>query len=258
MVKSRLFRMSLLFSVMAAVMIFAGGCQKSGYPDSLKTKPGVNLLFLMNDNFGLNYILMRDALDREGYAIHHLGTKEEITPCGGLGSLQEGLYRPDEVFSPGFDITGFDALILPPGTGSSAPIKNPFGDIIDNPEIMDFLRDAFTGGVPLYAMCMGVKVPIEAGLLKGREAATTNRLKNAVITSGGTFLGADHAPVISDNLITGVRGQYYNYQNMEAVSRSMEEAGGRRGPLEVKDLARSVERTDDLPQWSRRIWGTEA
>ena len=229
-------RKKSVITAVVLVTLFTGCSRNPEYVGSLEQKPGVNVLMLMNDNFGLNYMLMLDNLELKGWKLTHIGTSSEITPCLGFQSKDIPPYRPEislPDYSGGtdFDFSGYDAFLTMPGTGSFAPIKNPFGDIIDNPGTMQLVKNVYNAGMPFFAMCMGAVVPLEAGLIEGREVVCTSRLKQRIMMADGNFLGRDHPPVISDNLITGVRGQYYNDRNMAAVARAMEKFTGRRGKI---------------------------
>ncbi len=87
----------------------------------------------------------------------------------------------------------FDALLLPGG------VMNP-DKLRTIPEAVAFVKEFFTAGKPVAAICHGPQMLIEAGVVKGRKLTSFPSLKTDLINAGATW--TDETVVADQGLVT--------------------------------------------------------
>ena len=122
-------------------------------------KKEIQLLMLFSKNYGLNYFLMRDVFDQFGWKVVHTGVLDSITACPPVHQ-QLGIHPviPDVPLSAIGDLSSYDCLIIPPGSGNFYPVPDAFGDLLGNTEAMTLIRNATKGELPVFAICSGSRV----------------------------------------------------------------------------------------------------
>lgn len=87
----------------------------------------------------------------------------------------------------------FDALVLPGG------VMNP--DTLRKEEkAVDFVRNFFSSGKPIAAICHGPWLLVEAGAAKNHRLASWPSLKTDIANAGGTWV--DEAVVVDEGIVT--------------------------------------------------------
>ncbi|MCM8789464.1 MAG: type 1 glutamine amidotransferase [Candidatus Omnitrophica bacterium] len=105
---------------------------------------------------------------------------------------KEGYPAQEELSISQVKVEDFDAVVIP---GGYAP------DILRRyAEINNFVRDMFSKGKIVAAICHGGWVLVSAGILKGKKATCFSAIKDDVINAKATYL--DREVVVDENLIT--------------------------------------------------------
>ena len=90
-------------------------------------------------------------------------------------------------------VEDYDALVLPGG------VANP--DFLRvEPEVVRFVREFFTTGKPVAAICHGPWTLIEAGVVDGRTLTSWPSLRTDLANAGATWV--DQQVAVDANLIT--------------------------------------------------------
>lgn len=216
------FRTSI--SLMFFVLIYSISCINK---NEIRTTPSLKALFLIPDNYGANYFLMRDAYEHMGWEITQVSITDTCQPCPGfarVGNVPPII--PDKTIPQISDFKKYNALIIVPSPGNFYKIPNPYQDIIESNEALQFISGAYESDLPVYAMCAGVKALAAADIIKGKHVVGSPRFQQDYFKAGAIYKGndkSDNPPLIDGIIITGTRGQTYNYSNAEAVTSVAEQ-----------------------------------
>jgi protease I len=123
----------------------------------------------------------------EGYAVDVVASKANETYIGKHGVPMTSNLSPDDV-----KIEDYDGLIIP---GGRAPDYMRI-----NKELVNIVKDAFSKGKVVAAICHGPQMLIEANVLRGKRVTCWKSVITDVKNAGATFL--DEAAVIDENLVT--------------------------------------------------------
>ena len=91
------------------------------------------------------------------------------------------------------DAGDYDALVLPGG------VANPDFLRMD-PDAVRFVRDFFTAGKPVAAICHGPWTLVEAGVVDGRTLTSWPSLRTDLANAGATWV--DEQVFVDDRLVT--------------------------------------------------------
>jgi putative intracellular protease/amidase len=222
-------------SLLLLVLLSTGACGR----DAPEGEEGISILMLQPTHWGLNYFLMTDQFDRMGWRVEHIGVDDSVTACPyAAGLVPIHPIVPSRRVEEVVDLTGYDALIIPPGTGQAYPIPDPFRDLLDSRAALDLVARAARSDLPVYGMCANVRVLAAAGVLNGRRIVGSPRFLEEYRQAGAFFAGNeanDTAPLIDGPIITGTRGQYYDEANTRAIALAIE-LRQPRGPLRARIL----------------------
>ena len=103
-----------------------------------------------------------------------------------------GMPAPGGVAAESVNASEFDAVIVP---GGFAPDR-----MRRNPAMVKLVRDSFTQGKIVAAICHAGWVLISAGILKGKKATCVPSIKDDMVNAGAVYL--DQEVVREGNLIT--------------------------------------------------------
>ena len=103
-----------------------------------------------------------------------------------------GMPAPGGVAAESANASEFDAVIVP---GGFAPDR-----MRRNTAMLNLVRDCFTQGKTVAAICHAGWVLVSAGILKGKKATCVPSIKDDVVNAGATYL--DQEVVKDGNLIT--------------------------------------------------------
>lgn len=91
--------------------------------------------------------------------------------------------------------SSYDALVIPGGLANPDALRM-------NEKAVQFVRDFFSAGKPVSAICHGPWVLVEAGVLKGRTVTSWPSLKTDITNAGGNWVDEE---VVVDNGLTTSR-----------------------------------------------------
>jgi protease I len=86
----------------------------------------------------------------------------------------------------------YEAVIIP---GGSSPAQ-----LMNDPEVQRFVREADKAGITLAAICHGPQLLAAAGVLQGRTVTGYAGIAEEITRAGGTFV--DREVMVDGNLIT--------------------------------------------------------
>jgi putative intracellular protease/amidase len=228
----RLILVSSLLIVSISVTFLGCGEKFDIQNDSLNDD-GINALIIVPKNFGLNYQLQREVIDRYGWNIIHTGVFDTITACPPvLDNLPVDPIIPDLLIHEITNIEDYDCIIITHSTGNFYEIPNSNEDIIKNPEAIKLIKDAADKGIPVFASCAGVRILAAADVLSGKEITGSPRFIDEYNQAGAIYLGKDKPPTVAGNIITSMRGQLNSVGNINTISAVMEKHQNKTGKKE--------------------------
>ncbi len=255
--------MVVLVGVIAVLVLTA--CGEGEHSVRLSEKKEIRALLLISKNYGLNYFLMRDVFDQFGWKVIHTGVLDSITACPPVHE-QLGIHPivPDIPLLEIEDLSEYDCLVIPPGSGNYNPVPDAFGDLLGSDRALALIRKAVQNGLPVFAICSGARVLAAADVIRGKRLVGSPRFAGEYEEAGAIYIGNegnDHAPVIDGNIITGTRGQYYNLANCQAVATVVEnhhEKQGKRSSTAKFISIQSAPFTADDVVWAKTYGGRQA
>jgi len=127
------------------------------------------------------------------YRMKEAGAKVTVIGAGAKEYHSKiGMPAPGGVAAESISASDFDAVIVP---GGYAPDR-----MRRNPAMVKLVRDSFTQGKVVAAICHAGWVLVSAGILKGKKATCVPSIKDDVINAGAVYL--DQEVVKDGNLIT--------------------------------------------------------
>ena len=123
----------------------------------------------------------------EGYDVNVVASKANETYVGKHGVPMTSNLSPDQV-----KIEDYDGLIIP---GGRAPDY-----MRTNKALVNIVKEAFSKGKIVAAICHGPQMLIEADVLRGRKVTCWKSVATDVKNAGATFL--DEPAVIDGNMVT--------------------------------------------------------
>lgn len=239
--------------IITSLLAILFACVFSCYQQREETG-GIHVLFLMPRTLGANNFLIRDVFDEFGWHVVKTSVGDAVMPCVFWGRYAEALpVIPDISLSEIGDITEYDCLFLPTGPGNAWQVPNSYEDILKSKEALELISDAAQAGLAVFGMCSGVRVFAAADVIRGRNVVGSPRFKEEYASAGATYLGNennDSAPCIDGRIVTGARGQTYNYSIGYAVATVIER-GLETGP---KHLSAEHVQVRDLNVESGTVW----
>lgn len=116
-----------------------------------------------------------------------------IAPQSGVITGKEGTEVPVDATIDDVNAEDYDALMLPGG------VKNP--DVLRMDEsVVEFVREFFTAGKPVAAICHAPWILIEAEVVAGRKLTSWPSLKTDLKNAGATWV--DEEVVVDQGLVT--------------------------------------------------------
>ena len=153
---------------------------------------GKRVAFLATDGVEeVEYTQPRKAVEDAGGTAELVSIKDgEIQAVNHLDKANT--YKVDRVVQDA-DAASYDALVLPGG------VANP--DFLRaDPDAVQFVRDFFTAGKPVAAICHGPWTLVEAGVVEGRTLTSWPSLRTDLANAGATWV--DEEVYVEDGLVT--------------------------------------------------------
>jgi hypothetical protein len=141
----------------------------------------VSALVLLGEWFGDAYFPLKQEIDRRGWTMQRVGVDIEYRGC--YNKKGDIVLRSDILISDLKDFSGFDCLIIPSG-----PQWRKFNQ---NPQVLQFIRDAHATGLLIASFCVGNRTVIAAGLV---DASDRPNLEPAEVT------------LVKERILLGPRG----------------------------------------------------
>jgi protease I len=91
------------------------------------------------------------------------------------------------------DVSDYDALMIPGGVGNPDQLR---GD----ENVVSFVREFFSSGKPIAAICHAPWVLVEAGIVRGRKLTSWPTLQTDIRNAGGNWV--DEEVVVDQGLVT--------------------------------------------------------
>ncbi len=127
------------------------------------------------------------------YRMKEAGAKVTVVGTGAKEYHSKiGLPAPGGVAAESVGAPDFDAVIVP---GGYAPDR-----MRRNAAMLKLVRDSFTQGKIVAAICHAGWVLVSAGILKGKKATCVSAIKDDVVNAGAAYV--DQEVVRDGNLIT--------------------------------------------------------
>jgi putative intracellular protease/amidase len=171
-------------------------------PDASAERTGpYKILIMVSAPAGINYNLIRDALELQGWDITVTGLTETVAQC----SYAPGGPIPVDVLIPAVsDVTEYDVLLL---STSRWWAPDPYRAIMDSPEAMALITTAAGSNMVVGALCAGVRVLAAANVINGVQVTGKSAFEDEYTAAGAIFLGEAVPPVLDGNILTSVRNQ---------------------------------------------------
>ncbi len=184
------------------------------------TSSDINVLFIVPQNYGANTFFNMDNLDLLGFTYTITGTDETLTPCS-WSQANFGLpdIHPDILIKDITDLSDYDVVFI---TSSTQWVANPYGDLLNSQETLELLSDAAGQDLIIWATCAGVRVLAAADILSGVKIQGKSAYLSEYQAADALWQGEQLPPVIDNNIVTTSRGQYWNYQNIQAIATALE------------------------------------
>jgi protease I len=158
----------------------------------MKEVTGKKVAILVADNFEqVEMTEPRKALDQAGVATYIVSPAE--------GQVQGVNHdKPADKFKVDVPVgqareSDFDALLIPGGVMSPDTLRA-------TPEAVKLVQDFYKTGKPIFAICHGPWLLIEAGITKEKEMTSYSSIKTDMINSGARWV--DKEVVVDQGIVT--------------------------------------------------------
>jgi protease I len=153
---------------------------------------GKRVAFLATDGVEeVEYTRPREAVEQAGGTAELISIKDGAIQA--FNHLDKARTYPVDKQAKDAVVTDYDALVLPGG------VANP--DFLRaDPEAVRFVRDFFSAGKPVAAICHGPWTLIEAGVVDGRTLTSWPSLRTDLTNAGATWV--DEEVHVADGLVT--------------------------------------------------------
>jgi protease I len=153
---------------------------------------GKRVAFLATDGVEeVEYTLPRKAVEEAGGTAELISIKDgEIQAVNHMDKA--GTYPVDRQVKDAA-VSEYDALVLPGGVANPDFLRT-------DPEAVRFVREFFSAGKPVAAICHGPWTLIEAGVVDGRTMTSWPSLRTDLANAGATWV--DEEVFVDDGLVT--------------------------------------------------------
>ncbi|MBN1212767.1 MAG: VCBS repeat-containing protein [candidate division Zixibacteria bacterium] len=178
----------------------------------------INLLVLVDDDFGANYCMnnslnILEHFEAYGWDITLASVNENLSPCDYAALIGCRSITVDTLISQIDDVTQFDIISIMPGDG--------YSNLYNNPDVNALLQNANEAGIVISAWCKGVRLLAAADIIEGRRVTGKSTYANEYIAAGADYLGAGILPVVDGNIVTSTRSNYYRTEICETIVKAL-------------------------------------
>jgi putative intracellular protease/amidase len=177
--------------------------------DTHTTNP-IKILFVMDNDFGMNYYFIRDIFDRYGWDITTTALNQTIIGCSYEGGNPLDV---DITISEIDDVTEYDVLTIMPGSSHES--------LRVNTTALDLIRDAVEQNLTVSAWCRAVRVLAAADVIDGKNVTGHADYQSEYEAAGATFIYYS-PPVTDGNIITSVRSRFYREEICIAIATAVD------------------------------------
>ncbi|NDJ78639.1 MAG: hypothetical protein GYB65_20510 [Chloroflexi bacterium] len=225
--------------------------QAGGGPD------GVEVLVVVPNYYGANLYLSIDDFESFGWNVTLAGMRDVMSPCPAFAQPNDcPPLQTDMLLTEIEDVSAYDVLALMPSR--SDVTLDPYGEILEDPALLDLIAEAVDAGLVVFAPCAGTRVLAAAGVIDGKQVTGNTVFYDEYVAAGGVFVANNPPPVIDGNLVTVVRGLYYHEENSNAVAIALEavQPESTRDPIPVSTQSDTI--AQDGALWTRTFGGPAA
>ncbi len=182
----------------------------------MKDIAGKKVAILVADNFEqIEMTGPRKALDQAGVATFIVSTANGEVK--GMNHDKAGdNFKVDRPLNQA-DEKDFDALLIPGGTMSPDELRN-------TPAAVEFVKAFYKSGKPIFSICHGPWLLIEAGAVEGRRIASWPAIKTDIKNAGGTWI--DEEVVVDAGIVTSRNPDdipAFNHKMLEELAEGIHE-----------------------------------
>lgn len=170
----------------------------------------VNILLLLDNNYGANYHYIRDIFEGYGWNITTTALTESVTPCDFQSATR--IETVDILLTEITDLTQFDCLSIMPGATHDTILNSNFA--------LDKIGEAVESNLVVTAWCRAVRILAKADLIDGLNVTGHADYISEYEAAGATYLGTV-PPVTQGNIITSIRSQFYRAATCTAIARAI-------------------------------------
>jgi hypothetical protein len=178
------------------------------------------ILLLVTQQYGANYHLIRDILERYGWDITVTGVAPVVAPCpayGGAFGCQP--ITVDTLLTEIGHTTAYDCLMIMPAMAWSG---NSHYELLGSPEALAFVATAVAEDLIVAAWCGGTRVLAAADVIEGKRVCGHHLYIQEYLDAGAIYVPGSPPPVVDGNIITARRGQSYAPETCEVVAAAID------------------------------------
>jgi hypothetical protein len=207
-------------TILLILLIAASLPAYAQYEQPVQHSGNIRMLVIVAENYGLNTFLNKTNFEQFGWDITYAGVTNPVAPCP-WAATSFGIHDMDvdSLISDIDDIAYYDIVAIMPATKH---VDNPFGDLLGSTETINLLQEADSLDKIIWATCSGVRVLAAANIIQGCDVTGAEEFQSEYTGAGANYVGKDSPPVICGNIITTVKGRYYEKQNCEIISTLLE------------------------------------
>jgi putative intracellular protease/amidase len=174
------------------------------------SEDSIEILFLMDHDYGANYHYIRPILESFGWNVTIAGTAAILQPCdyqSATATLESDILIWDVE-----NITKFDAISIMPGESHEI--------LRTDQDVLDLIQETVSEGLIVSAWCKAVRVLAAADVIDGKNVTGSADYDDEYEAAGATYLGIV-PPVIDGNIVTGVRSRFYREEMCTAIASAL-------------------------------------
>ena len=176
----------------------------------------IKVLNIIPNNYGANHYFSLEMYEEFGWEITTTAVTPSVNPCFWGEAITVDILVSDIT-----DITEYDIISISQSRWYNNP-ATAYSDLVNSPEVMTLLQSASESGLIIAATCAGVRVLAAANILDGVQITGQPYYQSEYDAAGALYVGSQIPPVISGNIVTSMRGQYYMKENPEAIRKALE------------------------------------